>query len=204
MTAHDSDQSDFVRSRSVSPVRVDLSADLAAPVVYPASARVGLISDSHGQANRTRKAVDRLLEIGVDVLLHLGDVCCLTVLDSLAGLEQFCVDVRVVFGNCDYDWRSMSEYARFLGLKVDHPLGRIRIGPHLVCFAHGDEVSHLRSSVAEGARYFCHGHTHEICDLQEMGTRIVNPGALHRSRSYTVAWLEPATDRLVYVPIEGC
>lgn len=169
---------------------------------YPLNARVGLVSDSHGQAARTRAAVEVLMAQGVQVLLHLGDVCSMTVLDALAGLEGQC-DVRVVFGNCDHDWRGLAEYARFLGIKVDHPVGRIRVGKDLIVFAHGDDVAHVRSALRDGVRYFCHGHTHEARDLRENATRIINPGALHRSASYTVALLEPATDRLVWIPVHG-
>jgi len=184
------------------PVRIDLSADVCEGAAYPAGTKVGLVSDSHGHAERTRKAVDLLVGQGAGVLLHLGDVCCMTVLDALTGLEGRC-DVRVVFGNCDHDWRGLAEYARFLGIKVDHPAGRIRIGQDHIVFAHGDDEAHYRGALREGVRYFCHGHTHEARDLRENVTRVINPGALHRSASYTVALLEPATDRLVWIPVHG-
>jgi predicted phosphodiesterase len=46
-----------------------------------------------------------------------------------------------------------------------------------------------------------HGHTHERRDERRGGTRIVNPGALHRAPAFTVAVLVPSEDRLDFLEV---
>lgn len=164
---------------------------------YAATTVLGLLADSHGRADTTRRAVDRLVTAGAEVLIHLGDVCDDAVLDALAGLR-----VHLVFGNCDWNWRPMAEYARSIGLIVDHPCGRLLLGDRSVVFAHGDDPGHEREAVSACADYFCHGHTHRIRDERASRTRIVNPGALFRAGRYTVGRLEPAADRFDVLELE--
>lgn len=164
---------------------------------YSATTVLGLLADSHGRADTTRRAVDRLIESGAQVLLHLGDVCDDSVLDALAGLKA-----HVVFGNCDGNARLLGEYARSIGLEVDHPCGRLLLGDRSVVFAHGDDPQHEQNAISACADYFCHGHTHRIRDERANETRIVNPGALFRAGRYTVGRLEPAADRFDVLEIE--
>lgn len=159
---------------------------------YPASTVLGLLADSHGRADTTRRAVELLIDTaGVDVLIHLGDVCDDAVLDALAG-----VPAHVVFGNCDHDWAALGDYARSLGLHVDHPCGRLDVGSRAVVYAHGDNPAYERQAVSTCADYFCHGHSHDLRDQRVGETRIVNPGALFRAACYTVARLDPGAGRL--------
>lgn len=169
---------------------------------YAGGKVLGLLADSHGRADITRIAVDRLIRAGADVLIHLGDVCGDAVLDVLAGFRA-----HVVFGNCDPDWRTQAEYARSLGLHVDHPSGRLQVGNQSVAFAHGDNPAHERQAVSACADYFCHGHSHLVRDEKAGRTRIVNPGALFRAACYTVARLDPEAGRLEVLTVQrvpGC
>lgn len=166
---------------------------------YSETAVIGLLADSHGRADTTRRAVEILVEKArADVLIHLGDVCGDTVLDALAGLT-----CHIVFGNCDYDRRALGEYGASLGLHIDHPCGRILVGEKSLVFAHGDNLAHENEAINACADYFCHGHTHEIRDQRVESTRLVNPGALFRASCYTVVRLEPRTGRLDVFPVES-
>ncbi len=49
--------------------------------------------------------------------------------------------------------------------------------------------------------YLLQGHTHVRHDERIGKTRVINPGALHRAREKTVALLDTATDRLVFLPV---
>jgi len=57
---------------------------------------VGIMSDSHGDANATARAVSVLESHGAQVLFHCGDICAMSVLDELAGRKA-----HFVWGNCD-------------------------------------------------------------------------------------------------------
>ncbi|MBX3355899.1 MAG: YfcE family phosphodiesterase [Phycisphaeraceae bacterium] len=155
--------------------------------------RVGLLSDSHGRAARTRDAVRLLVGRGADILLHMGDIETEEVLDQLAGLTA-----HVVFGNND-DEISLGRYAASIGLTVAHPLGQLSVDGKTIAFTHG----HLGSSLRDwrGIDYFVHGHTHQRRDERREGTRIINPGALHRAPVYSVALLDPASDALEFLDL---
>jgi predicted phosphodiesterase len=70
-----------------------------------------------------------------------------------------------------------------------------------IAFTHGHELPAMRAAVTGGAHYLIHGHTHELRDERTAGTRIINPGALHRAPRFTVATLEPATDQLTILEV---
>lgn len=166
---------------------------------YPEGTIVGLLSDSHGKAPITRRAVELLTDqCRADVLIHLGDVCDDRVIDALAGHR-----VHLVFGNCDWDWRAMSAYAESLGILVEHPAGSVRVGSNAINFSHGHEEKYLREAVNEHVSYYCQGHTHVAADERRGSTRLLNPGALFRASRYTVAWLDPTADRFEVVEVES-
>lgn len=168
--------------------------------------RIGLLSDSHGDHVITRRAVSLLVAKGVDMLLHMGDVCGTAVLDELvvaapntSGNRNVpdTLDARVVFGNND-DPDELGPYARSIGLRVDHPAGRVSLGNDtFLAYMHGDRNADMSRAVADGARYLVHGHTHLVADSRVGKTRVLNPGAIHRASRYTVAVLDTAADRFV-------
>lgn len=155
--------------------------------------RIGLLSDSHGQALRTRDAIGMLVDRGAEMLLHMGDIETEAVIDALAGL-----DARLVFGNND-DERSLGAYASSLGLRVLHPLGRVEADGRTIAFTHGHLGRLLRDS--GGVDYFIHGHTHHKRDERRGATRWINPGALHRACPYSVALLDTARDELEFIDL---
>ena len=75
--------------------------------------KIGLLSDSHGRASTTRRAVQVLLERQVHRIVHLGDIGTVEVIDALvenldeAGRVK--PPVHVVFGNTDWDLDGSSD-----------------------------------------------------------------------------------------------
>jgi putative phosphoesterase len=158
--------------------------------------RIGVLSDSHGRAAITARAVEALLGAGADILIHLGDVETEAVIDELVGPPA-----HLVFGNCDWDVDALARYARNVGVIVDHPAGRIDVGAKSVIFTHGDRPGVVEQAIAEGVDYLLHGHTHVVRDERVGCTRVINPGALFRAARYTAAVLEPETDRLEIIEV---
>lgn len=153
--------------------------------------RVGLLSDSHGRAERTERAVDALLAAGADMLIHAGDIETEQVLDCLAGHNA-----HIVWGNCDWDRAGLERYARDIGIAVHGDAGEVEADGVRIAFTHGHLPAALRTAMASGAPYLVHGHTHERRDEVVDGVRIINPGALHRARPFTVAVLAPKSGEL--------
>jgi uncharacterized protein len=157
---------------------------------------LGILSDSHGRADATRAAVNALVQRRATTLIHLGDICDENVLDELIGHEA-----RIVFGNCDWEIHGLTRYAEVVGVKVDHPMGTIEIAGKTIAFTHGHLANLMEQALAAGVDYLLHGHTHEVRDERIGRTRVINPGALHRAKRYTVALLDPVGDRLEIVDI---
>lgn len=160
--------------------------------------KVGLLSDTHGYDDTARAGASILRDNGAELLLHLGDLGSTEVLDALAEMS---LPVRVVFGNTDHDTRRMTEHAATLGVTVDHPMGWIELPGGDLVFLHGDNPDDVRTALAAKVRYLCHGHTHIRLDGRRGKTRVINPGALHRAREYSVALLDTDADRLTFYPV---
>lgn len=170
-----------------------------------ALSRIGLLSDSHGRATTTQRAVRLLLAHEVDLIIHLGDVGTLDVIDALVEAidetGELSPAVHAVFGNCDWDYASLSRYAQSLGIHVAHPVGRLNLDGRVVVFQHGHQEASMNQALAEGVDYLCHGHSHRTRDEKLGSTRVVNPGALFRAAQYTVAVLDTESDRVEFLTV---
>ena len=93
---------------------------------------IGVLSDSHGRAVITWRAVEMLLNEGAQQLIHLGDVGKDAVIDTLVGHDS-----RMVLGNCDWPEQPLIDYARSVDVIVDHPVGRLSVDGRIVVFTHG-------------------------------------------------------------------
>ena len=175
----------------------------------PPLPKIGLLSDSHGRAVTTRRGVEMLLKQGAQRLIHLGDVGTVEVIDALCVAhpgnanhdEQ--VPAHLVFGNTDWDLDALEEYADDLDVQVDHPVGRLPVDGGELVFCHGHEAKPMQEALDGGVKYLCHGHTHRRADERSGPTRIINPGALFRADTYSVALLDTETDQLVFFEIDS-
>jgi uncharacterized protein len=159
---------------------------------------IGILSDSHGRAERTRSAVSVLLQHGVSLLLHLGDLGGEAVIDELVGHNA-----RIVLGNCDWPEQPLIRHANRVGVQVDHPLGSLEVAGRGILFTHGHLPQAMSAALAQRPAYLLHGHSHELRDERIGPTRVINPGALFRAARYTAAILDPANDDLRVVDVPG-
>ena len=153
--------------------------------------KIGVLSDSHGRAAITARAIAALREAGAELFLHLGDLCSSEVVEELAGL-----DARIVLGNCDCPPEPIVRTARSLDIAVDHPMGRVTIAGKSIAFTHGHFEQLMDQALADRVDYLLHGHSHELRDERIGPTRVINPGALFRAARYTAAVLDPGRDEL--------
>ncbi len=157
---------------------------------------IGILSDSHGEIDRTRKAMRQLVAHGCTKFIHLGDVEIVEVLDELIGF-----DVSLVFGNCDWGVR-LHDHAINVGIDVRDGADVLTIAGKRIAFLHGHDEKKYQSFLDDGVSYLLHGHTHEKRDEMVDKTRCINPGALHRAAVYTVAVLDPSADSLEFLEVE--
>lgn len=159
--------------------------------------RVGILSDSHGDAEITARAVALLEARGAERLFHCGDLCGEQVLDELAG--HAC---RFVWGNCDAPSPTLRRYVKDLGLSWPQMPVRFRLAGKHIALYHGHESGFDAISPKTGLDYCFHGHTHRYADYREHGCRFINPGALHRAPIHTVAILDLTTGECTFLQVE--
>lgn len=159
---------------------------------------LGVLSDSHGDAAATARAVAVLESRGAEALIHCGDVGSLGVLDQLAGRPAW-----FVFGNCDTPDASWRDYVRTLGLAWPEAPVRLELDGRRIAVVHGHERVFRALLSDPDLDYLFYGHTHVYRDQRSGRLRAINPGALHRARTRTVARLDLATDELTFLTLDG-
>jgi putative phosphoesterase len=130
------------------------------------SLTVGVISDTHGMLSP--EAMKML--IGVDLIIHAGDIDTPAVLDEL----QRIAPVVAVQGNMDRGrWAA--------GL---NPVEAVEIGECLLYVLH--DVNQLDIDPAgAGMTAVVHGHTHQPSDTMQNNVRFLNPGSATQPRRNT-------------------
>lgn len=142
--------------------------------------KIGILSDTHNNIENLNKALARLRQEDVNVLIHCGDFTDPEVARLLYGFR-----VHAVFGNGDY----ASGFIRQILLEQDRlsSAGLVYsgvLGGARIAATHG----HLPGKTAELARsgqfdYVFTGHSHLHIDQRFGETRLINPGSLGGKRS---------------------
>lgn len=159
--------------------------------------RIGILSDSHGDAKITRKAIALLERHGATKFFHCGDIGGESVLDELVGHD--CI---FVWGNCDYPDASTRVYLKRVGLPSPTGPQRLTIAGKQIAVCHGHEKGVNELLADTSLDYLFHGHTHMMKDERQGCVRVINPGALYRAQVHTVALLDLATDGLSFFEVE--
>lgn len=168
---------------------------------------LGLLSDSHGRVQRTAAAIRLLGTLGAERFVHCGDVGGEDVLALLAEHA-----VSFVWGNTDLPTSADINFARSLGLTPPAAIplrlsfgqtvclvfhGHERQFETLLRAVHGPDAAVARAAL-DGAKYIFYGHTHYASESRVGDVRFINPGALHRVATPTVATLDLDTDALAW------
>lgn len=152
---------------------------------------IGILADSHGDADRTERAFAILESHGAKKFFHCGDICGEPVLDVMAGR-----DCTFVWGNCDPESPLLTRYVKSIGLTPPKvPSHSNHAGKSIAVF-HGHEREFSEFLRRPDCDYMFHGHTHRLADRRVGKCRIINPGALHRAEIHTAALLDLAKDYL--------
>jgi putative phosphoesterase len=156
--------------------------------------KIGLMSDTHGDVERTIRAARLLRVHHVGAVIHCGDIGSQRVLVELAGIfEPPHIPVYAVLGNMDHD-----EYIG-AGVELCDRLADLELGGKSIAVIHGDDYARLRQAiVGQQFDYIFTGHSHAREDHREGRTRIINPGAVTRASHPGVAVLDTSTDTLTW------
>ncbi len=160
---------------------------------------LGIMSDSHGRHKTVRKAVELFTTLGVERIIHCGDVGGPEVFDELVGRP-----LDFVWGNMDFPDAAVLEYLRTTGLREPgEPPLQLEFDEKSVAIFHGHEPQFSEALEQLTVNYILHGHTHVARNELLNGRRIINPGALFRASRKTVATLDTRTDAVAFHEIKG-
>ena len=160
--------------------------------------KIGILSDTHDQVDRTRQAIERLGSLGAEAAIHCGDLTNAEIVEACSVLPFY-----FVFGNHDADMAYLlADAAKQYGANCLKWGGEIELAGKRIAVAHGHFPKDYRPLVAAQPDYFLFGHSHQTHDSMDGHMRRINPGALYRAAEFTVALLDLDTQRLDFIPIE--
>lgn len=156
---------------------------------------IGIMSDSHGRALPVRHALALFDGLGVEHVIHCGDVGDEDIFAEFAERP-----FTFVWGNTDLSTAGPIAYVlRTLNIQPPESIPRmLTLGGKRVAVFHGHERGFEAALDSLDVHYIFHGHTHEKRDERRGKVRIINPGALHRVRHKSVATLATETDVLTF------
>jgi len=159
--------------------------------------RIGLLSDSHGDAKITREAMELLAANGAKHYIHCGDLCSDNVIAELAGY-----DARFVFGNCDDVGPALRKYVQSLDLPWPDGPFTIEIAGKRIGVCHGHESEYRKLLHDTSLDYLFHGHSHIMADTRGGHPRVINPGALYRAAIHSVAIVDLTTEVATFFDVD--
>jgi hypothetical protein len=145
--------------------------------------RLGVVSDTHGHADYTRQAVRMLESLGVDRVVHCGDVGSKEVVELFSQWPT-----NFVVGNCDHHPERLAAAIAEAGQTCHGAFGELHLAGKRIALLHSDDRARFLEVTCCGAwDLVCYGHTHVAAIDRRGRTLIVNPGALYRANPHSIA-----------------
>ena len=158
---------------------------------------LGILSDTHDRIARTTIAVKRLVDAGAQALVHCGDFTGPNIVEECGVLPGY-----FVFGNNDFDEDALRDAMSSVGGICLSQGGEFQLAGRRIAVTHGDSIREVNRLAYGEPDYLLFGHSHVPHDERRGRTRWINPGALHRAETWTVATLDLETDTLTFLEID--
>jgi len=151
----------------------------------------GLIADTHDHLPMVEKAIKRLNEENVELVLHAGDYVAPFVIPKFKELKAKLIGV---FGNNDGDRELLKKrFSEHEGLEIRGYFAKIIVSNLRIALLHGTEDELLKGLIdSESFDVVVHGHTHNAEIYRKGKTLVVNPGEVcgYLSGKSTIALLD--------------
>lgn len=140
---------------------------------------VGIMADTHDRLPLIDKAIKRLNEEKVVIVLHAGDYVSPFVVTHFKPLKAHLIGV---FGNNEKRARVaerelLKKRFKTIGADLRGNFAEIKINELKIALLHGDEKELLRSLIStQNHKIIVHGHTHEAKTYRKGETLVINPG----------------------------
>jgi putative phosphoesterase len=163
--------------------------------------KVGLMSDTHDRLPFIDKAVQRLNEEKVELVLHAGDYSAPFAAYRFKPLKARMIGV---FGNNDAEKELLQKNFETIGKQVRGKFAEVKVDNLKIALLHGEETDLLESIINTSAYdVVMHGHTHKAEVRKQNRTLIVNPGEVcgYLSEKATIGFLDTGTMEVELVSI---
>jgi len=154
---------------------------------------IGLISDTHDNLPMIEKAVKRLNEEKVELVLHAGDYVAPFVIAKFKALNCKLIGV---FGNNDGDHELLRKrFSETENCTVRGRFAEINAEGFTIALLHGDETELLNALASHGCfDAVVHGHSHANVSMNMGKTMVINPGEVcgYLTEKPTMALLDTA------------
>lgn len=158
---------------------------------------LGIVSDTHGHVPYALEAVRMLESLGVEAVLHCGDIGSPEIVRLFSAWPT-----HFVFGNVDEDESSLRRAIREAGQTCHGRFGTLELAGRRIAFLHGDDAALLRQTIDGGEwELVCHGHTHVARQTRAGKTLVLNPGALYRATPHSIAGVDLASLEATIIPL---
>jgi uncharacterized protein len=161
--------------------------------------KIGVLSDTHGRLEITQSAIRLLCERGAELILHCGDI------DSPAAVHLFSeIPTHFVFGNWDLRPAALQRAIGEIRGTLHDGYGRMELAGKRLAWLHGHARGERQRLEASGEFDFLfYGHSHKAEAHRSGRTLVMNPGALHRARTKTVALVDLVAGEWESIAIEA-
>ena len=163
---------------------------------------VGLIADTHDRLPYIEKAVKKLNEENVALVLHAGDYIAPF---TAAKFKELQADLIGVYGNNDGDKQLLKKKFDEIGAEIRGKFAEIIVDGLKIALLHGEETELLNALInAESHDVIVHGHTHKAEIYRKGDTIVINPGEVcaYLTGKSTIAILDTTTKEAKIINLE--
>ncbi len=159
---------------------------------------IGILSDTHDNAEMTVKALEFFIKRNIKFIIHAGD---LTSPSMLKYFKHF--KCMFTLGNCDLERSSeLNSQCKNMGLPEFKESHEFEADGKTFKVFHGNNVPAFREAVnSEKFNYIIKGHTHFFEDYRKNKSHIINPGSLAHGDETTIAILDTESDKVERVDL---
>ena len=150
---------------------------------------IGLISDTHDRLPLIERAVKRLKEERVKLVLHAGDYISPFTAKPFANLD---VPIIGVFGNNCAETETLRRVYSEVGTDLRGYFAEVEEGGLRIALTHGHLKSEMDKAMGGGYDVVVRGHSHRASVREENGILVINPGEVcgYLTGGSTVAYLD--------------
>jgi len=152
--------------------------------------KIGIIADTHDNLPAIDKAVKRLNDEGVELVLHAGDYVAPF---SVLHLKPLKARLIGVFGNNDGDHEFLKNRFKEINAEIRGGFAEVSTGSIKIAVVHGDDPELLASLIGtESYDVVVHAHSHDARIHRKGKTLVINPGEVcgYLSNKSTMALLD--------------